>query len=276
MFHLLHTFSPSPIFLSIGPVFVRWYGVLLAFGALLGFLLFYQRGRKQGVSEDDLTSLALYVVIAGFLGARLYHVLNEPSYYWHNPTHIVQVWRGGLAIHGALLAGFVTIWWYCRKHQRIVLQITDLLAPALVVGQAVGRWGNYFNQELFGRPTNLPWGIPIDPANRPEGFAATMYFHPTFLYESLWDFATLGVLLLLAQKKQMPYGVVTAVYIGLAAIGRLATEFLRIDRVPHIFGVRLPLLVSIVLLIGAVGGCSILIRKKKMNGVRPNALSSSQ
>lgn len=250
----LHTVHPSPLLATIGPFVVRWYGLMLALGALLGFLTLRFLARRNGWSSDAALSIFFAVLVAGFIGGRLYHVVNEPAYYWEHLGEIVQVWHGGLAIHGGLLFGIITLWWFARRWQIPLLRLTDMTAPAIAIGQSIGRWGNYFNQELFGRPTALPWGIPIDPANRPLGFETSEFFHPTFLYESLWELGVFVFLLILITRTKARQGVATFAYLGLAAVGRLTTESLRIDTTPILFGIRLPLLVSAILLVVAIVG----------------------
>lgn len=257
MITLLHTFQPSPILATFGPFVLRWYGLCLALGALAGYLVVRAKGRRLGWSPDAVTSLFFFTLLFGFLGARIYHVLNEPSYYWQHPIQIVEVWKGGLAIHGGLIAGALTLLWFARRWRIPLARLTDAVAPAIAIGQAFGRWGNFFNQELFGRPTTLPWGIPIDPANRPAGYETVEFFHPTFLYESLWALLVFFVLTLTQRSERVRRfgdGIVTWLYLGFAALGRFGTELLRIDDTPHIVGVRLPLIVSAILLVVAIGG----------------------
>lgn len=259
MFHILHTFHPSPILATFGPFELHWYGLALASGAALGYAILDGLARHYGYDRDRLRTMFLLTVIIGFLGGRLYHVLNEPSYYLRHPEEVLAVWHGGLAIHGAILAGFLTIWIFCRRNKLAAWRMLDLAAPAVLIGQAVGRWGNYFNQELFGRATNLPWGIPIDPVNRPESASSSPYFHPTFLYESLWDLFAVVVLLLLHRRQLQKKvgtrsGIITMSYFVLYGIGRFGVELLRIDQVPIIAGIRLPLIVSALVVLCAVAG----------------------
>jgi phosphatidylglycerol:prolipoprotein diacylglycerol transferase len=247
MFEFLHTFHPSPILLTAGNLTIRWYGLALAAGTIVAYVVALRLARKAGLSEERFATLFTATVLIGFLGARFYHVLNEPYYYWHHPSEILAVWRGGLAIHGGIIAGALTIWHFCKRWSISFWKIADTIVPALAIGQAIGRFGNFFNQELFGKPTGLPWGIPIDAELRPQGFERFTYFHPTFLYEFLWDAGTFAILMILHRRNSAHQGVITAVYLMLYAAGRALTEFLRIDDVPIIFGVRLPLLVSILL-----------------------------
>lgn len=266
----LHSFTPNPILFTLGPVTVHWYGVFLSVGALVGFIVFRRLGRRYGLSVGDLENTFFLTILAGIVGARLYHVLNEWSYYAAHPGDIAKIWNGGLAIHGAMIAGGIAIWLYGRRRSIGPALLFDLAAPALLFGQAIGRWGNYFNQELFGRPTNLPWGIPIDTLNRPIEYFDFPFFHPTFLYESLGA-AAIGSLLLALHRvrlrrgptgQQHALGSIALVAFLLEPLLRAATELLRVDRVPLIAGVRLPLLVSIIIALAA-GVILILQLKRK-------------
>ncbi len=246
----LHTWHPQPFILSLGQFRLHWYGLCLALGALAGYALLRWLAKREKISHEHTADLFVWLIIGGFIGARLYHVANEWEYYRFQPALIPQVWNGGLAIHGAVMVGAVIVWWFAKKIKISAWRLADLLVPALAIGQAIGRWGNYFNQELFGRPTGVAWSIPIDLQNRPKGFDGYEYFHPTFLYESLGSLVIAGLLtwLLVRQTGRSSWwsrpGVVTALYAMLAGALRLGTEVLRIDRVPIISGVRLPLIVA--------------------------------
>lgn len=235
----------SPVLFHLGALSIRWYGVTLALALVAGLALSYWLWRRAKRIDDQLFDLAFWVVLAGFVGGRLYHVLNEwPSYRAH-PGEIIAVWHGGLAIHGALLLGALALWLYTRRARLPFLSTLDLLAPGVALGQAIGRFGNYVNQELFGKPTTLPWGLPVDLAHRPAGFETFATFHPTFLYESVGDIAlAIGLTIWLVRGRPRP-GTVFLVYLALTSVVRAATELLRIDRVPLVGDIRLPLLVSI-------------------------------
>ncbi|MFH1170975.1 MAG: prolipoprotein diacylglyceryl transferase [bacterium] len=271
MMLFLHTFHPSPVLASIGPFLVRWYGLFLMLAALAGYVVTLRIAKRDGWSSDAVLSLFVLTLLAGVLGARLYHVLNEPMYYAAHPLEIIKIWHGGLAIHGGLIAGVLVLWGFARRWRLSLLQLTDLAAPGIAIGQAIGRWGNYFNQELFGRPTELPWGIPINPANRPAEQTTAEFFHPTFLYESLWECAVFVLLLYLHRRRQrmgrtdrLHPGIITFAYLGLASIGRMGTELLRIDQTPHLFGIRLPLLVSGALILVAIAGLWYGVRRSSL------------
>lgn len=252
----LHTFNPQPILGHIGSLTVHWYGLFLSIGALAGFLVFRWLGKRHGLKAADLEMMYFWMVLAGIVCARLYHVVNEWRYYLDQPAEIISLWNGGLAIHGAVLGGLMVIIFYARRLRVSAWQLTDIAVPALAIGQAIGRWGNYFNQELFGRPTDLPWGIPIEPLNRPIEYLESAFFHPTFLYESLGALAVFIILIFMHRRflgRPQPgaAGIITLTYFVTEPVIRAFTEWLRVDRVPLIAGVRLPLLVSVLIAVAA-------------------------
>lgn len=245
----LHETLPNAVAFTLGNISIGWYGLCLSLGMLSAYFITYLLSRKRNIPLGRLTDLLLLTAFLGFIGARLYHVLNEPVYYWQHPSDIFQIWQGGLAIHGGILVGLLVLYYGAKRLQLPLLRLTDLLAPGVLLGLSIGRWGNYFNQELFGRPTSLPWGIPIAESLRPESYINASYFHPVFLYESLIDL--FGVVLLLGfiwleRKRQndTAIGVVTALFFLLYGVGRFAAELFRFDSTPHIIGIRLPLIVS--------------------------------
>ncbi|MBI2984954.1 MAG: prolipoprotein diacylglyceryl transferase [Candidatus Kerfeldbacteria bacterium] len=254
----LHSWHPQSVAFTIGNFTVHWYGIYLALGALAGYWLISRLARLVNVEERHVANLFLWLVPTGLLGGRLYHVTNEWSYYLAHPAEIAKIWSGGLAIHGAVLAGLLVIWSYARRHHLGFWRLLDIFTPGLALGQAIGRWGNYFNQELFGGPTTLPWGIPIEPAFRPSGYELSAYFHPTFLYESLGLLLTVILLVWLFWKStarqnfwSVP-GSIALLYFFLAGLLRIGTELLRIDRVPILAGIRLPILASLLIMVAAV------------------------
>lgn len=222
--------SPGAIVIQIGPIVIRWYGLLIATAVLIGTVLAQREARRRGEDPEQLMNVAVIAIIAALVGARLYYVLFNWNYYGLNPWKIVAVWEGGLAIHGGLLVGISVggIWAWRRNLPTLVY--LDIAAPVIALGQAIGRWGNFFNQEAFGTPTDLPWKLYIDPAHRPPYLAEHEYFHPTFLYESLWDVAIFAVLFYLLRRRLEPYrGTLFLSYLGLYSLGRFFIEGLRID-----------------------------------------------
>ncbi len=245
MIDFLHTFHPSRILVTIGGFTIYWYGLAYVVAIVAGLLLTRWLARKKNLDASWLIDLTTLLFIAGIIGARLWYVFAiEPRYFLAHPLEAFAIWHGGLGIHGGIGAALLALWWWIKRHHLSFLDLTDLLAPALALGQAIGRFGNYFNQELFGTPTNLPWGIPIDPPNRLPLFLDADYFHPTFIYESIGDLA-IAVILIFSFRRFGKPGRVTFLYLFLYSVLRFALEFIRIDPVPMVGGLRLPQWVSV-------------------------------
>jgi phosphatidylglycerol:prolipoprotein diacylglycerol transferase len=189
--------SPGPTLIELGPLTIRWYGLLIASAVLIGVSLSQYLAKRRKVNPDLLGDLAIWLVLAAIPSARLYYVLFEWEQYAQRPDQIIAIWNGGIAIHGAILGGTLATIIFARIQKISVWQLADLVVPSLILGQAIGRWGNFFNSEAFGRPTNLPWKLYIPPQQRPSGFTNVEYFHPTFLYESLWNLMVFGLLMTL-------------------------------------------------------------------------------
>jgi phosphatidylglycerol:prolipoprotein diacylglycerol transferase len=221
--------SPGATAFQIGPVTIRWYGVLMAVAILVACWVADREAKRSGLPADKILSAGQWAIIAGLVGARVYEVIFNWDYYGRFPSKIPAVWEGGLAIHGGLIAGILTGWFLARRYRLPILPSLDVAAPAIAVGQAIGRWGNFFNEEAFGRPTDLPWKLYISPPNRPDEYQASEFFHPAFLYESLWDLAVFAALMLIRFRGQARPGVVFYFYIGLYSVGRLLIESLRLD-----------------------------------------------
>jgi phosphatidylglycerol---prolipoprotein diacylglyceryl transferase len=222
--------SPGPVAFHLGPLPVRWYGILMAVAIIVGLWLGYREARRRGLPADDFVSLAQWSILAGLVGARLYEVAFNWDYYGVYPWKIPAVWEGGLAIHGGLIVGPLVGAYLAWRWRLPVLPTLDVAAPSLAIGQAIGRWGNFFNEEAFGRPTDLPWKLYISPSHRPPGYGQYDYFHPAFLYESLWDLAIFFVLVGIVRRtfRLRPGGVFFS-YIGLYSVGRFLIEGLRLD-----------------------------------------------
>ena len=256
MFSFLQTFEPNPVLFQLGLLTIHWYGLTMVLGVSLGIWVVLRLAQKNQIQPDSVYDLTFWLVVFGLVGARVYAVLLEWEYFAAHPAEIIAVWRGGLAIHGAILGGLAALIMYARKKRQPFWLWADILAPAIALGQAFGRWGNYFNQELFGRPTDAGWGIIISPANRPAGFEQFQFFHPTFLYESILNLVNFGALLYLHRVKtkfRLPAGCIVAVYLANYAIIRIIMEQFRIDRTPMFGGVRVPIIASAVLLVVAAG-----------------------
>ncbi|MDX2241278.1 MAG: prolipoprotein diacylglyceryl transferase [Leptolyngbyaceae cyanobacterium bins.302] len=221
-------------FLSWGWLSVRWYGLLIASAVLIGVTLSQYLARKRNVNPDLVSDLAIWLVIGAIPCARLYYVLFEWEEYAQRPADILAIWKGGIAIHGAIIGGLLAALIFCRLQKVQFWQMADLIAPSLALGQAIGRWGNFFNSEAFGRPTDLPWKLYIPPQNRPVEYVNAEYFHPTFLYESLWNLAVFGLLMLLffrdlKGKPRLKTGTLFLIYLIAYGCGRFWIEGLRTD-----------------------------------------------
>jgi len=244
--------SPTGNSLHVGPVELRAYGLMIALGVVVAVWIAQRRWRARGGNPDDITAIAVWAVPAGLVGARLYHVVTDISRFEGRWWHIVAVWEGGLGIPGGIAAGVLTGVVVARRRGLPVPDLLDTVAPALPVAQAIGRLGNWFNQELFGRPTDLPWAVRIDPAHRPDGLADQATFHPTFLYEAIWNLALAAVLVWVERRWHPRSGQLFAGYVAGYAAGRLWVESLRIDPATELLGIRLNVWVSAVVLLAAV------------------------
>ena len=246
--------SPGPIVWQFGPLALRWYGLLIALAVLLGLNLSQFLAKKRQLNPNLVGDLALGLVIASLLGARCYYVLFQWSYYRQNPWEILAIWQGGLAIHGAILAGLATTWFYAQRQRVSLWQLTDVLVPSLALGQTIGRWGNFFNSEAFGVPTDLPWKLYIPYEHRPPEFRQFAYFHPTFLYESIWNFLVFCLLMyLFFRYPRLRVGTLTLVYFSGYSIGRFFIEGLRTDSL-MLGSVRIAQVMSLVGLVVGLGG----------------------
>jgi prolipoprotein diacylglyceryl transferase len=246
--------SPSDNSIKIGPLELRAYGLAIALGVVAAVWIARRRWAARGGDPDDISRIALWAVLAGLIGARLYHVITDHQRFEGRWLHAFAVWEGGLGIPGGLIAGVLTGAYVAHRRGLPVAQLLDVVAPALPVAQAIGRLGNWFNQELFGRPTDLPWGLEIDPAHRPAGYLNVTTFHPTFLYEALWNLALAGGLVLWERHHpgSRP-GRLFAMYVAGYAVGRAWVEALRIDPATRLFGVRWNIWMSAITFFAAVG-----------------------
>ncbi|MBD1863553.1 prolipoprotein diacylglyceryl transferase [Trichocoleus sp. FACHB-46] len=226
--------SPGPILVELGPLTIRWYGLLIASAVLIGVSLSQALATRRRVDPDLIGDLIIWLVVAAIPSARLYYVLFQWQEYAQRPEDIIAIWKGGIAIHGAILGGLVASLIFAKIKRVSFWQLADLVAPSLILGQAIGRWGNFFNSEAFGRPTNLPWKLFIPPEQRPVGYENVAYFHPTFLYESLWNLMVFGILITLffrglRGKPALKVGTLFLVYLVSYSLGRFWIEGLRTD-----------------------------------------------
>lgn len=260
MISFLHNYTPDPILLSFGPISLYWYGLLIATGIVSAIYIALWLGKKYlNINSDIIIDLSFWLIITGLIGARIYDVFLMFPYYLENPVQIVQIWKGGMAIHGSIIAGLITIYFFAKKRKIGFFKLSALIAPGLALGQAIGRFGNYFNQEIFGLPTSLPWGIPIEAVNRPIEYIDEVYFHPTFLYESLGClliFILLISLFKLASKKNWLgnyfYVWMTMLYMILYSILRFSLEFIRLDETPLFLGLRWPQIISLFIIVASI------------------------
>jgi prolipoprotein diacylglyceryl transferase len=226
--------SPSSNQFSVGPLTLNFYGLSIGMGAVLGTLWARQRWAARGGDPDQVTTLVFWGLPAGIIGARMYHNITDGRALadWH------KVWEGGLGIPGGLLVGIAVGIWQMRRQGMDVAQALDAVVPAIPVAQAFGRLGNWFNQELFGRPTDLPWGLEIDPAFRPPEFADQPTFHPAFLYEGLWNLLLAAVLVRVDRTGRLAKGMILPLYVAGYGLGRFLVESVRIDAATQILGIR--------------------------------------
>ncbi|MEP7115234.1 MAG: prolipoprotein diacylglyceryl transferase [Ilumatobacteraceae bacterium] len=232
--------SPSSGALTLGPLSIHAYGLMIALGVIAAVWLVGRRLESSGAgTREDASSMAVWAVIAGVIGARLYHVVTDWSSFKNDLGRIPQIWRGGLGIPGGILFGALVAVWAFKRRGVDPLVGLSAAAPALALAQAIGRWGNWWNQELFGRATDLPWALRIDTDKLPAGYAPGTTFHPTFLYESLWNFALCIVLLRIDRVFKLRPGRLFAMYVVGYAIGRFWVEGLRIDPAHKAGGLRL-------------------------------------
>ncbi len=222
---------PNPVLLQIGPIAIYWYGVLIVTGALAAAFLAARLAQQQGDDPEHVWNALLLCLLFGVVGARLYHVASMLPYYLAHPAEIFGLRMQGFGIYGAVAGGAFGLWLYTHWQKLSFLHWADLAAPGLALAQAIGRWGNYFNQELYGYPTNLPWGIYIAPDRRLPGFEGYERFHPTFLYESLWNLVAFAILFILSRKahKRLLKGDLFLLYGVLYSLGRFFIEFQRPD-----------------------------------------------
>src|SRR5713101_4308711 len=260
--------SPGAIAFQLGPFVIRWYGILMATAIVVGLWLGHRQARREGLPAEDFISVAQWSILAGLVGARIYEVIFNWDYYGQYPSKIIAVWEGGLAIHGGLIAGVIVGLVLARWWRLPVLRCLDAAAPSAAIGQAIGRWGNFFNEEAFGRPTDLPWKLYISPPHRPPGYGQSDFFHPTFLYESLWDLVLFVVLIrwLRPRYGRRP-GALFFAYIGLYSVGRFAIEALRLDSF-FVAGFRVAQLASLVGVAFAMGGLMWVFRQAPVQGKR--------
>jgi prolipoprotein diacylglyceryl transferase len=249
--------SPSQGVWHLGPFPVRGYALCIILGVVVAIWMGERRWAARGGIRGQVSDISIWAVPFGLVGGRLYHVITDPARYFGkngDPVTALYVWQGGLGIWGAIALGGVGAWIACRRYGIRLPPLADALAPGILVAQAIGRWGNWFNQELFGKPTTLPWALKIpDPSKRPEGYTQYETFHPTFLYECIWNLGAAGLVIWADRRFRLGHGRAFALYVMAYTAGRGWIEYLRIDSVEanDVFGLRLNVWTSIVLFLGA-------------------------
>ncbi|MCR4280084.1 MAG: prolipoprotein diacylglyceryl transferase [Candidatus Komeilibacteria bacterium] len=247
------TYVPEPVFFSVAGWPVYWYGLIMLVAIVAAYFVSRYFVRRAGIEIKQWDNLIFYTLIGGFIGARLYDVLLELSYYQQNPGDIFKVWQGGLAIHGGIIGGAIAVYIICRKYNWSFWRVADWLAVALPLGQAIGRWGNYFNQELYGRPTDSAFGIFIEAENRVSAYEGSALFHPTFLYESVLNLLLFVGLFWAQSKANFKTGMTIGLYLTGYGFIRFFLEMVKIDQTPIYFGLRWPQWFSILIVAVGVG-----------------------
>ncbi|MBN1579466.1 MAG: prolipoprotein diacylglyceryl transferase [Anaerolineae bacterium] len=251
----------NPIAFEIGPIAVHWYGILIVLGILAAAYLSTFVAKLWGEDPDFVWDMLVLCIFLGVVGARLYHVLTPtPSmgvdqwYYFRNPLKIFATWEGGLGIYGAVAGGALGLYIAARRKKKDIVRWLDITTPGLILAQGIGRWGNFINQELYGKPTDLPWGIFIDQNHRLPGYEAFERFHPTFLYESMWNVATCAVLVYLTWRyhDKLASGIIAALYFISYSFIRFVLEFIRLDSA-SIGSLAIAQYVALVIIVAATG-----------------------
>jgi prolipoprotein diacylglyceryl transferase len=270
--------SPPSGVWHIGVFPVRGYALAIIVGIALAIWIGERRWRARGGAAGTVVDVAVWAVPFGIIGGRIYHVLTSPQAYFGDggdPLGVFRIWEGGLGIWGAVAFGGLGAWIGVRRRGIPLPPFADAIAPGIAVAQAVGRWGNWFNQELFGGPTTLPWGLQIDLQHRPEAYLDVETFHPTFLYESLWMFVVAGLLVLADRRWRLGHGQVFALYVLLYCAGRLPIELVRVDPANEILGLRVNIWVAVLVGAGALIYL-VLSRRRHLEREEPDALLGGQ
>lgn len=249
--------SPNTNSIEIGSFSLHAYGLFIALGVVAAVWLARKRWVARGGGKDDIVELATWSVPAGIIGARIYHVATDWELYSDSPGKIFSIWSGGLGIWGGIGLG-VAVGLIVAKRKGLALgPLLDAVAPALALAQAIGRIGNYFNQELFGKPTTLPWGLEIDTINRPIEYLRHTTFHPTFLYEALWNIGLCLALVVIDKRKSFKPGTIFALYVAGYTFARFFVESIRIDPANQLLGLRINEWTSLLIFICAVSYLAI-------------------
>ncbi len=235
----------------IGPLFFHFYGLMIAIGVLCAFWLARRRWQQAGHDPAEIESPGIWAVVAGFVGGRLAYVSTHTGEFSGRWLHVFAIWEGGLALYGGLTLGILTGIVVAWRRGLPLAAVLDAAIPAIPLAQAFGRWGNYFNQELFGTPTKVPWALEVEPDFRPDKYREFATFHPTFLYESIWNLLIVGVLLYLGARRALRTGSIVLCYLVLYAAGRFLLELIRTDTTYRLFGLSRNAYVSLAVIVGA-------------------------
>ncbi|MBG3721691.1 prolipoprotein diacylglyceryl transferase [Staphylococcus aureus] len=253
----------DPVAFNLGPLSVRWYGIIIAVGILLGYFVAQRALVKAGLHKDTLVDIIFYSALFGFIAARIYFVIFQWPYYAENPSEIIKIWHGGIAIHGGLIGGFIAGVIVCKVKNLNPFQIGDIVAPSIILAQGIGRWGNFMNHEAHGGPVPRAF---LEQLHLPNFIIENMYingqyYHPTFLYESIWDVA--GFIILVNIRKHLKLGETFFLYLTWYSIGRFFIEGLRTDSLMLTSNIRVAQLVSILLILISIS--LIVYRRIKYN-----------
>ncbi len=259
--------SPGEGVWHLGPLPVRAYALCILVGVVVAIWLGNRRWVARGGQPSTMSDLAVWAVPFGLVGARLYHVVTDPELYFGNgkdPWAALYIWKGGLGIWGAIALGAVGAAIGCRRKGIPLSAVADAAAPGIALAQAIGRLGNYFNQELYGRPSTLPWALEIDPAHREDGLAQYATYQPTFLYEALWNVGVAGLVIWAERRFRLGYGRAFALYVMAYTLGRVWIEYLRVDTANHVLGLRLNVWTSVVVF--ALAACYFAVSARRHPG----------
>ncbi|MHC4478948.1 MAG: prolipoprotein diacylglyceryl transferase [Planctomycetota bacterium] len=255
--------SPGAVAFEIGSFEIRWFGLIITAALILGTILAYREAVRRGRDPEPLVDIIIIAILAGLVGGRIYYVLLYWPHFAQDLMKILAVWEGGMGVLGAILGALLAVILYGKLKGLPVLPYCDICAPFAALAQAIGRWGTFFNEEAFGAPTDLPWKLYISPSNRPLQLQQYEYFHPTFLYESLWNLFIFAVLYFIFRKRlaQIP-GALTCLYLGLYACGRFLIESIRVDS-PLLGSLRTAQVLSVLFFLAAAGGLAYLRLKRR-------------
>ncbi len=261
----------NPVLFTIGNFEIRWYSVLILTGVVLGYIIAEKEAKRFRFNTDFLFNMFFYALIFGIIGARLYYVAFNWSSYASNPVSILYVWEGGLAIHGGIIAGLITMYLYCKKYDVSLIRVLDFVCPSLILAQAIGRWGNFFNGEAHGPATTL---LALQNKHIPDFIIKGMqingvYYEPTFFYESLWCLLGFIIMLIVRRSKKTKIGTLTAIYLMWYGIGRFFIEGMRTDSL-MLGGFRVAQIISIIMFIIGLLAIMIISRKSRYEDLYNN------